>query len=234
MLRQRKLRERLPPACCGLTFAISWVLTQGMAAHCCPLPGSAPVQGSPGMKNRQGLSQSPPASLGLHLFPAGGRPWACPKPHLLSKNGPGAGGGWLGREVGFTGAGPGWPPWPERTGPAWGPGGNVTMWKGQTASPGSAPYPFPHPVSPAGTPPLQRPGPLSPMGCVKLAHLHCGIHIHEGWIRCTLVNSSSTMIKTYIPIFRGTLMQGLGGRGLDTWRGPHKAVPLTFSGHTGP
>ena len=130
MLRQRKVQERLPPACCGLTSAISWVLTQGMAAHCCPLPGSAPIRGSPGMKNRQGLSQSPLSSLGLHLFPAGGRLWACPKPHLLSKNGPGAGGGWIGREVRFTGAGPGWPPWPERTGPAWGPGGNVTMWKG--------------------------------------------------------------------------------------------------------
>lgn len=96
---------------------------------------------------------------------------------------------------------------------------------------GAAPHPSPHPASPVGAPP---PGPLSPMGCVKLAHLHCGIHIHEGWIRRTLVNSSSTMIKTYIPIFRGTLMQGLGGRGLATWRGPHKAVPLTFSGHTGP
>lgn len=174
MLRQRKGRERLPLPRCGLTSAISWVLTQSMAAHCCPFPGSAPIRGSPGMKNRQGLSQSPLASLDIHLFPVGGRLWACPEPHLFSKNGPGAGGGWLGKEVGFTGAGPGWPPWLERTGPAWGPGGNVTTWKGQTASPGSAPHPSPRPVSPPGTPPRQRPGPVSLMGPehfrVKLAH----------------------------------------------------------------
>lgn len=136
------------------------------------------------------------------------------------------------------GAGPAWPPWPERTGPAWGPGGNVTMWQGQTAGPGSAPHPSPHPVSPSGTPPHQRPGPWSPVAPehfrVKLACLHCGIHIREGWIRCTLVNRSSTMIKTYIPVFRGTLMPGLGGRGLDTRRGPRRAAPLTFSGHAGP
>lgn len=31
------------------------------------------------------------------------------------------------------------------------------------------------------------------------------------------------MIKLYIPIFRGTLMLGSGGWGLDAWRGPHKA-----------
>ena len=174
MLRQRKGRERLPLPRCGLTSAITWVLTQSMAAHHCPFPGSAPSRGSPGMKNRQGLSQSPRASLGIRLFPAGGRLWACPEPRLLSKNGPGAGGGWLGREVGFMGAGPGWPPWPERTGPAWGPGGNVMMWKGQTASPGSAPHPSPHPVSPPGTPPRQRSGPVSLMGPehfrAKLAH----------------------------------------------------------------
>lgn len=93
-------------------------------------------------------------------------------------------------------------------------------WQGQTASPGSAPHPSPHPVCPSGTPPHQRPGPWSPVASehflVKLARLHCGIHIHEEWIRCTPVNSSSTMIKTYIPVFRGALMLGLGGRGLDT------------------
>ena len=78
MLRQRKGRERLPLPRCGLTSAITWVLTQSMAAHHCPFPGSAPSRGSPGMKNRQGLSQSPLASLGIRLFPAGGRLWACP------------------------------------------------------------------------------------------------------------------------------------------------------------
>lgn len=73
LLRQRKVRERLPPPCSGLTSAISWVLTQRLAAHRCPFPGSAPVPESPEMeKNGQGPSQSPLASLGLRLFPTGG------------------------------------------------------------------------------------------------------------------------------------------------------------------
>lgn len=56
---------------------------------------------------------------------------------------------------------------------------------------------------------------LSPIApecfCVKPSHLHCGIEIHKGWINCTLVNSSSTMIKIYIPIFSSTLVRGWGG-----------------------
>ena len=107
----------------------------------------------------------------------------------------------------------------------------------QTPSPGSAPHSSPHFISPLVTPPHQRhqrhPSPLSLTApecfCVK-PYLHCGIKIHKGWINCTLVNSSSTMIKIYIPIFSGTLMQGRGGRCLDMRRGPHETVPLTFSG----
>lgn len=55
---------------------------------------------------------------------------------------------------------------------------------------------------------------LSPIApeCFRVKpHLHCGIRIHKGWINCTPVISSSTMIKIYIPIFPGILVQGWGG-----------------------
>lgn len=122
---------------------------------------------------------------------------------------------------------------PGQEGPM--PLGVLMMGMEQLPSPGSAPHSSPHFISPSVTPPHQRHrSPLSPTApecfCVKPSYLHCGIKIHEGWMNCTLVNSSSTMIKLYIPTFSGTLMQGWGGRRLDARRGPHETVPLTFSG----
>lgn len=108
------------------------------------------------------------------------------------------------------------------------------MRKAQTPSPGSSPHPAPHSISPLVTPLHQKPGPLSPTVpeyfFVKPSHLHCGIKIHEGWIHCTLVNSSSTMIKTSIPIFSAPWCRGGSGWCLDVWRGPHETIPLPSSG----
>lgn len=72
--------------------------------------------------------------------------------------------------------------------------------------------------------------PLAPERVCVTAHLHCGIRIHKGRINCTLVNSSSTRIKIYIPIFSGLLVQGRDGRVSSGVERTHETVPLTVPG----
>lgn len=62
---------------------------------------------------------------------------------------------------------------------------------------------------------------------VKLSHFYCVIKIQKELVNCTMVNSSSMMIKIYIPIFSDTLEQEWGGRYRgDQWNNPSGIIRL--------